>query len=459
MTDQLDPDAVVARASRDLHRSHLRLAERMAAQHAGRLRYAHGLGWLAWDGTRWRPDDDGEPVRCAVDVVKRALAEADRNSDQQLDKAARECESSHGVRGVVCLAQHLRPLAVAAHRLDADPYLLNVRNGTLDLRTGELRRHDPDDLLTKTAGCGYDPDAAGPTFSRFVTDVLPDPDVRGFVQRLCGYALLGKVTEHVLPVLTGDGGNGKTTLVETVLKAFGDYGITCEPDLLVDHGHAHPTGQADLLGARLAVTTETDEGRRLAAATVKRLTGGDSIRARKMRQDFFEFAPSHTVVMVTNHKPRVNADDQALWRRLRIVPFEVVVSEPDETLPDRLALELPYVLAWCVAGWRDYQQRGLDAPTAVTDRTDAYRTASDTLGRFLDECTTTADFASTPARDLYRAWCDWCQTSGEPSTSERDFADAMSRRGHHKRKSDGVMRYQGLALTSHAREGQGGSTP
>ncbi len=375
------------------------------------------------------------------------LPDLDRQGQQELLSDIRRCESATGLDGMLRLAGAMLPVAVSVDKLDADPYLLNATNGTLDLRTGELRQHDPADLLSKVAGCAYDPNALSVVFDTFLTEVLPDPAVRAFLARVFGHALLGQVVEHVLPIFTGTGLNGKTTLVDTAAGVFGDYAIATEPDLLVDRGAVHTTGQADLLGVRLAVCSETDEGRRLAAATVKRLTGGDKMRARRMRQDNIEFAPSHTVVMVTNHKPVVAGDDPALWRRLRIVPFQIVVSQPNPRLKEQLALELPAVLAWIVEGYRDWQHEGLSEPHAVTTATDAYRTSSDVLGRFLDECCLQSQFATVRARELFGAWSAWCHQNGEDGGTEKGFAEAMALRGFSKTKNGGIMRYRGVSLT------------
>ena len=207
-----------------------------------------------------------------------------KQEQANLFKDVRRCESAGGQNGILAIAEDLRPLAVAADKMDADPWLFNVANGTLDLRTGKLRPHDPADLITKVAGCDLDPEATGPVFDKFLAEILPDDAVRGFVQRLFGSAMFGRVRDHVLPIFTGLGANGKTTLVELVRDVFGDYGIAAEPDLLIDKGYAHSTGQADLLGVRLATTVETDDDNRLAAARMKRLTGGEKVRARRMRE-------------------------------------------------------------------------------------------------------------------------------------------------------------------------------
>lgn len=431
------------------HRGQLRMAERMVSRCREELRHVHGVGWHVWDGARWARDLNGTATRAAVRTVKAAYADlSDLGRDDQKDLLSdiRKCESASGLDGVLRLAGSLLPVAVSVGQLDADPYLFNTANGTLDLRSGKVRPHDPSDLLTKVAGCGYDPDARSETFDRFLAEVLPDAEVRAFVGRVFGHGLVGRVVEHLLPIFTGTGANGKSTLLDAVASAFGDYAIAAEPDLLVDRGSVHTTGQADLLGVRLAVCSETDAGRRLAAATVKRLTGGDKIRARRMRQDNIEFDPSHSVVMVTNHKPQVAGDDPALWRRLRIVPFDVTVAEPDSTLPQRLALELPAVLAWVVRGHADWHSNGLAEPQAVTAATDSYKADSDALGRFLEESTATSQFAHVKARELFSTWSAWCHSNGEDAGTEKAVATQLAARGFEKVKRNGTMTYLGLGL-------------
>jgi len=443
----------------EMHRGQLRFAERFVAEHAGKLLYAHGVGWHTWDGARWSPDRDGTAMRAAVSTLKaarRELAHMEDDERKALADDLRQVESKPGLSGVMSIAGCLRPLAVAAGRLDADPLLFNAANGTVDLSTGDIRPHDPRDLITKVAGCGLDLDEHGPEFSRFVSEILPDREVLGFVQRTFGYAMLGAVREHTLPIFVGTGCNGKSTLLDALGDAFGDYAISADPEMLVERGGAHPTGQADLLGVRLAVSHETDEGRRLAAATVKRLTGGDKIRARKMRQDFFEFEPSHTIVLVTNHRPKVNGDDPALWRRIRVVPFDVVVAEPDAELPKRLALELPAILAWAYRGYLAYSSVGLVAPAAVTRRTDEYRSDSDVLGRFLDERTLNSAFAYVRARELYTAWAKWCADFGEKSGSEKEFATSLLGRGFEKKARNVGAVWIGLGLLDDSTDGPDG---
>lgn len=446
--DPTPPDEVP-----EVHRGQLRMAYRLAAAFGTRLRFVHEVGWHTWDGVRWCEDKRGEARRHVVEgVLRPALSEAiglDRDDRDQLIADVRKCETANGVDGVLRLAEALEPFAAVISDLDADPYLLNTMSGTVDLRTGALRPHDPNDMLTKVTGAGFDPGAAGPEFEKFLAEILPDADVRAFVQTFFGVGLIGKVIEHVLAIFTGVGRNGKSTLLNVVRASLGDYAIEAEPDLLIERDRAHPTGLMDLRGVRLAVCQESDDGRKLAVGTVKRLTGGDAIRARRMRADFVQFDPSHTAVLVTNHKPQVPGDDPALWRRLRVVPFDVVVPKPDGSLPDRLALELPAVLAWLLAGHALYASKGLHEPEAVSAATDTYRASSDVLGRFLEERTVKGHEAMyVRASVLFAEWQSWCSVNGEQAGRQNEFSDALDQRGYRKVNRSIGRVYTGLGLCS-----------
>jgi putative DNA primase/helicase len=321
----------------------------------------------------------------------------------------------------------------------------------LDLRTGQLGPHDPAMLLTKLTGAQYHPGAEGPEFTKFLERVQPDAAMRAYLARLLGHGLEGRVVTHVLPIFCGAGANGKSTFLAAVLGALGDYAAPADPDLLTARTFdAHPTGVADLFGLRLAVLHETDQGRRLAEATVKRLTGGDRLKARRMREDFWSFDPSHTFVMLTNHKPAVGGTDEGIWRRLHLVPWDVVIppAEQDEELGDRLALELGGVLAWLAAGYRDWRLRGLDPPEQVTSATDAYRAESDALSQFLEQrCLTGAHF-HVRSSDLFAAWSRWCAEEGEVAGTQTAFSTALQNRGMDKQRTNAGMVWRGVGLAS-----------
>jgi putative DNA primase/helicase len=310
---------VVPSDEEKLHRGQARFAYRLARLHADRLMFIHGLGWYAWDGRRWLQDDQGAAKRAVLDVLRSALS--DSLEERGLREDVRRSESASGIAGVLDIAAALEPFAHTVADLDADPYLLNVANGTLDLRTLTVRPHDPRDRLTKVTRAAYNPQAVGASWERFLSNVLPDDAVRGYLQRLIGVSLLGKVVEHIFTIATGTGANGKGTSYNAILHALGDYGHVAESDLFMS-AKSNPNGaspaQMGLLGKRLVVVSETERDHKLAVALMKNLTGGDPITARPLYGKPVTFNPSHTSLMVTNYLPKVAGDDPAAWRRLRV---------------------------------------------------------------------------------------------------------------------------------------------
>lgn len=414
------------------HSGQARMAYRLAAAYTGRLIYVHGIGWHHWDSTRWAEDDSGAAKRAVLDVLRAALA--DSLTDKDLRSDVRRCETAAGVAGVLDLAGALDPFAVTVEQLDADPYLVNCANGTLDLRTMQLHPHDPGDLITKVTRAAYHPDAAAPVWEEFLATVLPDDDVRGYLQRLAGLALLGKVEEHIFPVATGEGANGKGTSYTALLHTFGDYGHAAESDLFMQ-AKSNPNAASPALmrlrGKRFVVVSETEQNHSLAAALMKNLTGGDPITARPLYGKPVTFDPSHTSLMVTNHLPKVSGDDPAIWRRIRVLPFDVVIPEAarDGKLPDRLKLEADGILAWAVRGYQDYEQRGMDAPEAVAVATSRYHHDSDAVAQFIDYCLTGPHFTATTTQ-LHNAFLDWARAEGiAVDMGRKQFGEALDRRG------------------------------
>ncbi len=435
-------------------------AHRLIAVFGGQLRYVPAWKrWLVWDGTRWAADSTGQAARWMKSVARRVTADALAEVDEQARKArvslARRGEAAAGVNGALTLAGTEEGIVVTPDDLDADPFLLNCANGTLDLRTGELRPHDPGDLLTKITGGAVDPGAPGAAFSGFLARVQPDEEMRAYLGRLVGHALEGNVVEHVLPIFFGDGANGKGTFISAVLAALGDYADAADPDLLNARSFdAHPTGVADLFGLRLAVLHESDAGRPLAEGTVKRLTGGDRLKARRMREDFWHFDPSHTFVALTNHKPAVSGQDEGIWRRLRLVPWDVVVppEERDDRLGDRLRLEADHVLTWLVRGYQDWRRIGLAEPGPVTAATASYRAESDALGRFIEQQCLTGHNFHVRSSELYAAWAKWCAGEGIDSGSNKAFTGDLERRKFSTRRTNVGAVWGGIALQA---EGDG----
>jgi putative DNA primase/helicase len=275
------------------HSAHLGMAMKLGKQFRNKLLYVNRHGWHRWDGKRWAVDGNGAARRAVHTVIKRERAKCDELPIEEREKRAKQIaryETASAITGILTEAAALEVFSVEVGDLDCHPWLFNCANGTLDLRSRRLRAHDPADRITKVANAAYRPDVTGTDWPEFLHKVLPDKQVRDYLQRLSGLSLLGEVNgdKQVAPILTGGGANGKTTFIEAVSFALGDYASTAEPNLLMaKRGDTHPTGVADLLGRRFVSAVETEQGRRFDIALLKWLTGGDTLKARRMRQDFF----------------------------------------------------------------------------------------------------------------------------------------------------------------------------
>jgi putative DNA primase/helicase len=442
-------------AKGEQHRGQVRLAYRFAAAFGHQFMHVHGIGWFYWDGKRWAEDQSGRAKLGVIETFRIALA--DSLADRTLREDVHKSETAAGISGVLDIAAALEPFAFTPDQLDPDPLLLNTRSGVLDLRTGDLHQHRPDLLCTKITTGSYLPisDPAG-GWQTFLSQALPAPEVRAYFQRLIGLSLLGAVRENILPIATGSGGNGKGVAYTAILHAFGGYAYAAEPDLFTSakaNANAASPALMGLRGMRLVVVSETERDQPLAEALMKTITGGDPIRARPLYGKPITFQPSHLALMVTNHLPRVSGDDAAIWRRLRVVPFDVSFRDhPDTGLGERLRTESDAVLSWAVAGWFDYQSNGLAEPESVRIATGDYRKASDTLQRFIGDVCTLGANVHVGHRELHTAWRGWCADTGELPGTEREFAKAIERHGYLPRKTATGKRYAGLALTTDAEE-------
>ena len=429
-------------------------AERFIADHGRNVRYCHKWGaWLVYDGQRWRVDDRGAVVRLAKETVRKIYREAAEAEDEDrrktLAKHAARSESADKIRAMLELAKSEVP--VSPDELDAGTMLLNVKNGTIDLRTGVRREHRREDLITKLAPVEYDPTAAAPTWAATLERSLPSDALRAFFKKLCGYAFSGNVSEHILAVLYGTGANGKSTILNALLSAAGDYGMQAAPDLLVAKKGSHPTEVADLFGMRLVASIEVEDGRRLAESLVKQLTGGDKVRARRMRQDFWQFDPTHKSFMVVNHKPEVRGTDLGIWRRIRLIPFTetIALADQDKRLSEKLVTELPGILRWAVEGCLEWQREGLQAPAEVRKATAGYRAEMDVIGAFLaDECEIGEGY-KVSFKAVYERYAAWCVEGGERPETGRKFNARLKERGRFEGRrsgSGGSNEWHGLRL-------------
>lgn len=401
-------------------------AERMIARHGELLRFCDLWGkWLIWDSSRWRIDDVRRIEALGVDTIKSIYAEAAAESDQtrrqSIAKWARKSEAGHHLRQMIELARHRVP--VVPGDLDADPWLLNVSNGTIDLHTGELREHRRGDLITKVAPVEYDPEATCLTFDRFIDETTSGrEDVAAYLQQFLGICVTGDIAEQVLPVWFGSGSNGKNTLIDPIVAIMGDYAGKAAPELLVaKKWTTHPTEIADLFGKRLVVASETEKNQRLRVQFVKEITGDATLKGRFMRQDFFEFNRTHKTILITNNRPDVDEQTHAIWRRIHLVPFTNVVPDEkqDKELSKKLLDEAPGILAWIVRGCLSWQADGLIVPGDVRAATKQYRAECDHIAQFFDECVTLTPGAWTASSRLTDCFDQWCRENAvEPNHRE-----------------------------------------
>ena len=448
-------DADEAQAANDddrpPHLTDLGNAKRLVAIHGRRLRFCHPWGkWLTWRGDRWKIDDTGISSRWARDTVLTMYAESIQQNDKRLRKWAVDSESRDRLSAMLTVARSEEDIPVLPDDLNADPWLLNVRNGTIDLRNGELREHRPEDLLTSMAPVDFNRDATCPVWERIQGRIFGESTgLIRFWKQLCGLSLTGDVKEQILPILYGTGANGKSTVVGTLLELLGqDYSIAAPPGLLiVRKGDTHPTERATLYGKRLVVDMESAEGARLNENFVKQLTGSDRISARRMREDFWDFAPTHKIMLITNHKPEIKETKNAIWRRIKLIPFTVTIPEEEQIkdLPQQLRMEYSGILRWCIEGCLSWQKDGLLVPEEVTAATDEYRGEQDTFADFIsDECIIGPQIR-VKASMLYERYRRFTERSGESSLTQKSFGMAMTERKFERYTDNGTY-YRGIGL-------------
>lgn len=431
-------------------------AERMVDQYGDSIRFCHPWGaWLHWDGQRWKRDQTGTVRHWAKDVVRSIYLEVplgrDKEERAKIRTFATKSESASARAAMLKLAESESGITILPEEMDRDPYALNVLNGTIDLRTGQLRPHDKAANITKLAPVVFDPEARAPTFNAFLRRVLPDPNVGRFLCRMTGYGLTGVTTEQCLAFLYGSGANGKSTFLDIMQQMLGDYAQQAAPDLLTSRGgDRHPTELADLFGARWVSSIEVDEGKRLAENLVKQMTGGDKLKARFMRTDFFQWSPTHKLFLAANHKPEIRGTDYAIWRRIHMIPFDVTipVEERDGRLGEKLAAEMSGILNWAIAGCLEWQKNGLGVPDAVRDATEEYRQEQDVLGRFIEERCVIDSTASALSEALYAVYASWCEANGGRALSINAFGRQMTDHGFERGKGGGKRVWFGIRLSA-----------
>lgn len=445
-------------------------AQRFAYYHGTDLRFLAGAEyWLAWDGRRWRRDDLLEADRRAKETTL-AIIEEVRAAQDDLDDTARKAllkhaiasQSDQRIRAMLRRARAEHGMAILQEDLDRDPWLFNVANGTLDLRTGSLQPHCREHFITRLAPVAFDPDARCPRWERFVCEITKgDAELGAYLQRAIGYSLTGDTREECFFCLHGSGSNGKSKMLETLRALFGDYAAQAKFHTFLEQRGGGPRPDiARLAGARLVTAVEVGENARLSESVIKSITGGDTVTERELYQRDFEFRPQFKLILAANHKPIIGATDRAMWRRVHLIPFDVTFdgASRDDQLSAKLEAERPGILRWAVEGCLAWLERGLRPPERVLAATAAYKAESDTLGEFLEECCIVeigSTFRVTDVADLSMAYRRWSDERGDQGLNSTLFGRKLGDRGFPAVKRHGCRARVGIQLRAEWRGREG----
>ncbi|MFN0135531.1 MAG: phage/plasmid primase, P4 family [Phycisphaerae bacterium] len=438
-------------------------AARLVLRHGDSIRYSHPhKKWYVWDGRRWQQDHRGKIVLRSKSVALSIFDEAKAaDSDERRKRLADWGVASQTRDRLNAMATLAQPdVAIEPSEMDRDPWAFNCLNGTIDLRTGLLRPHRREDLITKLAEVHFDPDAKAPLFAAFLERALGgDQELITFIQRLFGHCLTADVREQYLFVFHGEGGNGKNVLLDTISAIMGDYAAEAPPDLVTTRRNPeHPTEIANLMGQRLVVASETEHGSELRTQLIKRLTGNAWLKARLMRKDFFQFERTHKLILVTNNRPVLREDTEAVWRRIRLVPFNVVVplEERDPELLQKLKQESSGILAWMVRGCQDWIAHGLAAPHAVMAATSEYRSNSSGIQAFIEQHCVLDPNAWSSAESLCARYLSWCARNRFVPLQGKELGAALRSQRCTDKKRGGVRGWFGIGLRSESLDGMDG---
>ncbi|MEH6476690.1 MAG: phage/plasmid primase, P4 family [Sneathiella sp.] len=464
--------------------------QRLIVRFGENLLYIPGLDWFVWDGKRWHHDTEGMAARRTAHKVARAIRDeyktmnlrelAEKIQEKEAavpggpyEAAAKAIEahkrwavnSGNQARASAMLGEAAPYIASEAKILDADDHLLTVENGTLELaskgaeKSGYvvMREHDRRDRITAKAAVTFSPEATAPTWQRFLETILPDPEVRLFVQRYYGYVLTGSQGEQCLCLFYGGGANGKSTLMDVIADIMGDYSkVLPFASLLHDdkkRGSEASPDLARLPGARYVRASEPDAGVRFSESLIKTVTGGEEITARMLNKDFFEFRPQFKLVLAFNNRPSIRGGDHGIWRRIKMVPFEVSIpkEEQDPNLKDKLLAESSGILNWMLDGYRDWREKGLAPPAAIAAATEEYKAEQNPLGEFVKDCVQTTEGERVSATRLYEVYNRWCEENSHKPMSTTLFGRLLPDQGLTKIKY-GVIYYDNIILSEFAED-------
>jgi putative DNA primase/helicase len=431
-------------------------AMRLVKEHGRDIRYnAAWKKWVVWNGKFWETDEGGALVHeKGLEMVRNIYDELLKTDDYreriEIEKYAMLSESVRRREAFVKAAQWNSELNIKCEDLDPDPWLLNVRNGTINVLTGEFGEHRQEEMITKIANVDYVPGADCPLWKQFIREIMNfKPDLINFLQTAAGWALSGNIEEQTMFILYGSGANGKTTFLNTVMHLLGDYSIaTPTESFMKKNGDQNTNDIARLRGTRFVTTTEAEQGRRLSEPLIKKITGNDQMTARFLYGEYFNFTPTFKIFMATNHKPVIKGTDHGIWRRIKLIPFTTTIPEEkqDKNLEQKLKQEASGILNWLLEGTARWRCEGLKVPADILNATDEYRGEMDVIGNFLKERCVQKKEASIRIRELYKAYSDWCDDNKEHAVSERFFTMRLKEMGFEQCRTAEARFWSGLAL-------------
>lgn len=429
------------------------------------IRYCHEWSsWMIWDKSLgiWQRDDENHIHNLFVASLEKSRDKSvylDTYRRMDFEKNYKSTKASLSkIRAAIAAASFDRKVVVSSNHFDANPYLFTVANGTIDLRTRELRPHNSLDLITKRCPTEWNSTSYGGTWSRFLETIFhKDYEMIRYMKSLFGYSITGLIKEHILPIFYGNGSNGKTTLINALRNTLGDsYVSTAAPDLILEKSFSsHPVELADLVGRRLVFSSETDIGNKLNESRVKLLTGGDSIKARRMRENFWEFKPTHKLFLVTNNLPVIEGTDNGIWRRVQIIPFdrEITRGEVDKNIDEKLQREKTAILYWVVTGAYEYlKTMELNRPKRLIDVSEKYQEAQNPVAIFINERCAIDHTSKIRSSELFQIFSEWYLLNFKKELTITSFGTLMAsneqRYGLRKQRTSSGQFYVGMRILS-----------
>jgi len=440
----------------NFHLTDLGNSKRLINQFGNKIRYCSTWkSWLVWNGKFWELDFKSNVKMMARTVVKNIYHEAgnaDGEGSSKIAKHAMKTESMSRLNSMVALAKDEPQIRVRAEDLDTDTWLLNCNNGLIDLRTGVLQPHEPTNLITNIVPVDFNPLADCPIWDDFLYTIMDgNEEMISFLQRAIGYSLTGETSEQCFFILYGSGANGKSTFLNPIIQMLNDYAKQSPAETFLNLKRRGVNNDiARLKGARFVTATEPDADQSFAEGVLKQLTGGDVVSARYLHQEYFDFIPVFKLFLATNHKPYVGGTDHGIWRRIRLVPFEVTIpkDQQDHQLTRKLIGELPGILAWAIQGCLEWQKHGLGEPQVVLDATEAYAKEMDTVVRFIDDRCEMGAGKKVSTQDLYLAYLNWCEFEGEEIQKKTAFGQRLKNQGYKPYRTSHERGWKGIALHS-----------